>query len=422
MVKFKKTVLPNGIRVVSEFHPQARAVSLGLWVETGTRHEGPGQDGISHLIEHLVFKGTKTRTAYQIVRSLEALGGELNAFTSKEHTCYHALVLRDHWETALDVVADLVSNMKISAKDFKLEKGVILQEIAMAEDNHEDIIYDLLFENVYGKHPLSRPILGTVKSIAEMKMSSVNDYYRERYAGNALVVSAAGNIDHEELVAATAKLLKGKKKSRVRAKRQPAPRWRPVRKVVEKDGEQVHCLWAFPTASFKDRDRFEAFILNAALGGGMTSRLYQAVRERKGLVYNIHSSLNTFHDAGMICIYAGAELDNVREVGEIVAHEVRKLQKNGLPKSDIEMFKTQVVGGILLGSDDIENRMNSIGINEMVFGRYRSVDEIVAEIQAIDENRVHKYLRERMHPDKMAGIALGPGVRDIADWWKELEF
>lgn len=421
MVKFKKTVLPNGIRVVSEFHPQARAVSLGLWVETGTRDESAGQDGISHLIEHLVFKGTKTRTAYQIVRSLEALGGELNAFTTKEHTCYHAMVLKDHWGTALDVLSDLVSHMKVSAKDFKLEKGVILQEIAMSEDNHEDVIYDVLFENVYGKHPLSKPILGTVKSIAEMKMSSVAEYYRERYAGNALVVAAAGNIDHEELVASVSKLLKGKKKSRVKSRR-TTPRWKAARKVVEKDGEQVHCLWAFPTASFKDRDRFEAFILNAALGGGMTSRLYQAVRERKGLVYNIHSSLNTFEDAGMICIYAGAELDNVREVGEIVAREVRKLQDNGLPKSDIEMFKTQVVGGILLGSDDIENRMNSIGINEMVFGRYRSVDEIVEEIEAIDEARVHKYLDERMQPSKMAGIALGPGVREIEEWWKELEF
>jgi predicted Zn-dependent peptidase len=421
MNRFKKSQLSSGVRIVSELHPQSRAVSLGIWVTTGTRDEKIGQQGISHLLEHLVFKGTKTRSAYQIAKTLEALGGELNAHTTKEYTCYHALILKDHWEVALDVLAELVCGMKISAKDFRLEKGVILQEIAMSEDNHEDIIYDLLFERVYGKNPIAKPILGTVKSIVEMRLPDVNRYYREAYNGSSIIVSAAGNIDHSELEKAVENKLRSRKKSRRRNSR-VAPRWSAIRDVVEKEGEQVHCLWAFPTVSFKDRRRFESYVLNAALGGGMTSRLFQAVRERKGLVYNIQSMLNTFDDAGMINIYAAAELGKIREVGEVVAHEIQKIKKKGLPKSDVEMYKTQIIGSILLGSDDIENRMNSIGSNEMVFGRYRSVDEIVGEINRVTADSVNEFIRERLHPEKMAGILLGPGVSELADWWKNLEF
>lgn len=421
MTRYKKTTLSNGIRVLSEFHPQSRAVSLGVWALTGTRDESPGQEGISHFIEHLVFKGTKTRSAYQIVRSLEALGGELNAFTTKEYTCYHALVLKDHWASAMDVLADLTCNMKLSAKDFMLEKGVILQEIAMSEDNHEDIIYDLFFEGVHGKHPLGKPILGTVKSITEMKIREVMEAYRENYDGGSLIISAAGNIDHEDLVASVEKLFKTKKKSRRRQNRK-APRWTVARRAVEKDGEQVHCLWGFPTVSFKDPRRFEAFILNAALGGGMTSKLYQAVRERKGLVYNIHSSLNLMIDCGSVNIYAAADLAKVKEVGEVVAHEIRKIKKNSIQRSDVDLFKTQVVGGVLLGADDIENRMNSLGVNEMTFGKYRSVDEVVEEIQAVDEERVNDFIHEKLHPEKMAGVLLGPGVSDLQKWWNDLEF
>ncbi|MBX2989244.1 MAG: insulinase family protein [Bdellovibrionaceae bacterium] len=422
MVRFKKTVLSNGIRVVSELHPSSRAVSLGVWVEVGTRDEKPGQEGLSHFIEHLVFKGTRTRTAYQIVRSLEALGGELNAYTTKEYTCYHAMVLKNHWSTAMDVLADLTSNMKISARDFKLEKGVILQEIAMAEDNHDDIIYDHLHEQIYGRHALAKPILGSVKSIALMKMSQVMEAYRENYSGRSIIVSAAGNIDHAELVTAVEHLFRSKKKTRRKTLPRRAPRWSAGRVAIEKDGEQVHCLWAFPTVSFRDRRRFESYILNAALGGGMTSRLYQAVRERKGLVYNIHSMLSTYEDSGMISIYAGAELAKVREVGEVVAREIRKIKKKGIPRSDVELFKTQVIGAILLGSDDVENRMSSLAANEMVFGRSKSPEEVVEEIRAIDEDRMNEFLQERLQPEKMAGVLLGPGVNELATWWKELEF
>jgi len=306
MVQFKKTVLPNGIRVVSEFHPSSHAVSLGVWVLTGTRDETTDMAGISHFLEHLVFKGTKNRSAYQIAKSLEALGGDLNAFTSRESTCYHALVLRDHWPVAMDVLSDLVSHMRIDRKNFQLEKGVILQEIAMSEENHEEMIFDIFADRVYGKHPLGRPILGSIKSITEMTQTQVQQYYRQHYTGRNMIISAAGNIDHQDLVEMVYKKLGHKKKLRLNPKRN-APRWNKVRHVVEKNTEQAHILLGIPAASFNDSFRFEALILNSLLGGGMTSRLYQSVREKKGLAYSIYSLLNTYVDVGQINIYAAVD-------------------------------------------------------------------------------------------------------------------
>lgn len=421
MVKFKKTDLKNGIRVITELHPQSQAVSIGIWALTGTRDESPEQLGISHFLEHLVFKGTKTRSAYQLAKSLEALGGDLNAYTTKEYTCYHALVLKDHWPTALDVLSDLVSNMKLSRKEFQLEKGVILQEIAMSEDSHEEYIFDLFFEEVYPRHPLGQPILGTIKTITEMNQSQVNEYYKTRYSGNNIIVTAAGNVDHHDVVESVKKLLRSKKKSRAVFDRK-APRWTRSRRVVEKSSEQVHILLGFPTASFNDKFRFEAYILNTLLGGGMTSRLYQSVRERKGLVYSIYSILNTFVDCGFINIYAATDEENVKVVTEIISRELRKIQKKGVTRSDVELFKTQVTGAILLGSDDIENRMTSLGVNELVFGKYRSVESIIEEIEGVTVKSVNNFLDEKLNLEQISGILLGPGVKSLTSWWEELEF
>ncbi len=420
MTQFKKTILPNGIRVVSELHPTSRAVSLGVWVLTGTRDETPDVAGVSHFLEHLVFKGTKTRTAYQIVKSLEALGGELNAFTSRENTCYHALVLKDHWPVALDVLADLVSHMQINRKDFNLEKGVILQEIAMGEESHEEMIFDIFADKVYGKNSLGRPILGSVKSIAEMTQTQITNYYRKHYTGKNMIVSAAGNIDHQDLVEMVQSKLGHKKKLKLNTNRQ-APRWNKVRHYVEKNSEQAHVVIGLPAASFKDSYRFEALILNSMLGGGMTSRLYQSVRERKGLAYSIYSLLNTYMDVGQINIYAAADPDKVQELVEIIFNDLKKIKKSGVRKSEVELFKTQVCGGILLGSDDVENRMNSLAVNEMIFEKYRSVDFVIDEIKKVTVDSIHEYIEDKFRLNVLSGIILGPGMSSNIDWWKEIE-
>lgn len=405
---------------MSELHPGSRAVSMGIWVLTGTRDETPEVAGISHLLEHLVFKGTKNRSAYQIAKSLEALGGELNAYTTREYTCYHALVLKDHWEKALDVLADLVSNMKLVQKEFDLEKGVILQEIAMSEDSHEDMVYDVFYEQVYGKHPLGRPILGTPVSVARMKQTQVMDYYRRNYTGKNIIISASGCINHDELMAGIQKRLGAKKKSELKNTRR-VPRWLTRRHVVEKQAEQVHMLLGFPTASFQDKHRFEAVVTNTLLGGGMTSKLYQSVREKRGLVYSIHSSLNTNIDSGMLTIYAGTEAKNARKVGDLISKEFAKIRKQGVTKADVEMCKTQIIGSILLGSDDIENRMTSLAVNEMVFGKYRAVESVIEEIKAVTVDSVNHYIRHELDLDKASGVLLGPEVKSLESWWNDLK-
>ncbi|HWU43050.1 MAG TPA: pitrilysin family protein, partial [Bdellovibrio sp.] len=332
----------------------------------------------------------------------------------------HALVLKDHWQKALEVLADLVSHMRLSQKEFALEKSVILQEIAMSEDNHEDVIYDIFYDQVYGAHPLGRSILGTPKSIALMKQTQVTSYYKKNYTGKNIMLSAAGCVDHDEFLTGVQKFLGKKHESSLKNLRKK-PRWLKRRQVVEKQAEQVHMLLGLPTASFKDEHRFESVILNTLLGGGMTSKLYQSVREKKGLVYSIFSSLNTNIDSGMLNVYAGTEAKNVRKVGDLISKEFGKLRKNGISKHDVEMFKTQVSGNILLGSDDIENRMTSLAVNEMVFGQYRSVESVIDEINQVTVDSVNHYLRHEIELGQASGVLLGPGVSEYREWWKELE-
>jgi predicted Zn-dependent peptidase len=421
VIRFKKTVLENGISVVSEMHSESRAASLGIWVNTGTRDEKPEEAGISHFLEHMVFKGTKSRTSYQISKSLEALGGDLNAFTTREYTCYHALVLKDHWPKALDVLSDLVSNMEMKRADFQLEKSVVLQEISMGDDAIEELIYDEYLTRCLPKHPLGRPILGTAESVGAMTQKQVMQKYRERYSGKNLIVSAAGNVDHTELVDSVRKLLGNKPKRKLKFDR-TRPKHRKFRAVIEKPVEQLHLLLGMPCTSFKDRQRFEAFIINAMLGGGMTSKLYQSVREKKGLVYSVYSSLNTFDDFGVINIYASCEKDNMKAVVKTISAELRRLKKHRVSQGDIDLFKTQVSGSLLLGSDDIENRMQSIGVNEMVFKKYKPVDEIIAEINAVTRRSVNEYLDKTFDLNEMGAILMGGGAEELKDWFMDFKF
>ena len=372
MSQFKKSVLSNGVRVVSENHPYSKSVSIGVWVLTGTRDENPDEIGLSHFVEHLVFKGTKKRNAYQIARSLESLGGDLNAYTTRENTTYHCTVLKEDWKIGLEVLSDLVCNMNIAKKDFELEKKVVLQEIAMSDDSPEEIIYDYLFEHVYANHPLGRQILGKSETISKMTQKKVLDFYRTFYQGSNLIVSAAGPVEHDELVLQAQKLFRSRKQFDNPLHRR-APRWKAARKFYDDDSEQTHILMGLPATSFHDKYRFEAFIVNSLLGGGMTSKLYQAVREKQGLAYTVFSSLNTQVDSGNITIYAATEPKKVKRVIQIIKDELLKLKRDGLKKSDLDLFKTQVRGQLLMGSDDIENRMTSLGVNEMIFEDYRSV-------------------------------------------------
>lgn len=421
MSHFKKSVLPNGVRIVTENMTHSKSVSIGVWVLTGTRDEENTEVGISHFLEHLVFKGTKTRNAYQIANSLESLGGDLNAYTTREYTCYHCLVLNEDWKMGLEVLSDLVCNMKLAQKDFELEKKVILQEIAMSDDTPEEIIYDYLFEVAYAQHPLGRQILGKSETIQKMTQKRVIDFYKKYYQGRNLIVSASGPVDHDALVIECQKLFRTRKPYNIKNNRR-APIWKADRKIYEKDMEQAHILLALPAPSFKDKFRFEAFIVNSLLGGGMTSRLYQAVREKQGLAYSVFSTLNTQTDSGNIAIYAGTDAKNTKRVIHIIADELLKLKKNGLKESDLKIFKTQVRGQLLMGSDDVENRMSSVGVNEMIFEEYRSVDKVIEEINKINLKSVNDFIKNQFDLDKIAVVLMGPGLQEYQDWITQFDF
>ena len=422
LTQFKKTVLPNGVRVVSEQHGSSKSVSIGLWVLTGTRDENENDIGLSHFVEHLVFKGTKTKNAYQIAKSLESLGGDLNAYTTRENTTYHCLVLKEDWKIGLEVLSDLVCNMDLSNKDFELEKKVILQEIAMSDDTPEDIIYDYLYEHSYKNHPLGRQILGQSETIQKMTQKRVADFYRTFYQGSNLIVSAAGPITHDELVIEAQKMFKTRKKFTKKSNRR-APIWKKCRKIYDKeDMEQSHILLGIPAASFHDKYRFEAFIVNSLLGGGMTSKLYQAVREKQGLAYTVFSALNTQTDSGNMTIYAGTDSKKVKKVISIIADELLKIKKTGIKKSDLNLFKTQVRGQLLMGSDDVENRMTSLGVNEMIFEDYRSVERVIEQIEKVTLESVQTYIRNYFDLKKISIILMGSDLGSLKSWIENYDF
>jgi predicted Zn-dependent peptidase len=407
-VEFQKTVLPNGIRVLTEKHATSRAASCGIWVNRGTRDESPEEQGLAHFLEHLVFKRTENRNAYEISRDMEAVGGELNAFTSREYTCFVTHSLKEHVGLSLDVLSDLVCRPKFAATDIKKEKQVVVQEIHMSEDQLEDNIFDRYFEKVFAGSPLGKPILGTVDSINGMSRQKVVGFHGRQYTSANTLVSVAGNVEHDEVVSLVKKYLKMPAANPMAARAaRLAPEISAFREVVKKPSEQVHILMGFPAADFRAPLRFEAYIVNTILGGGMTSRLYQTVRENSGLVYTIHSQLVTFTDTGVNLVYAGTEPKNAPEVVELTLKEIKKLRKKGMTKAELEFFKTQVLGQILLGADDIESRMNSLGVNEMVFGKYRSVDDVMNDVKGVTIDSVHEYIEKYVDLDRLGMFLMG---------------
>lgn len=413
-MSYQRTDLDNGIRVVTEDHPSSRAVACGIWIDSGTRDEKKSEQGISHFLEHMVFKGTKNRSAYDIVKDLEMVGAEVNAFTTKENTCFHTLSLYENLDLSVEVLADLVCRATFPKDDLEVERGVILQELYSVEDSPEEFIFDVFLEEFYKNSPLGWQILGSEESIKGIKRSHLMNYYTNRYVGANMVVSAAGRLNHEELVKKLSKHLKRIPKGKPIRKRSRA-KSKVFREILNRDSDQAHILLGLPATSFRDRFRFEAFILNALLGGGMTSSLYQKVREEEGLVYSIYSSLSTFTDTGVINIYANSTAENTRRVMELIFKEMRRLKKSGLTQTDLDLFRNQVRAGILLGADDVENRMNSLGVNEMVFGKYRSADEIIEELEAVTLSTMKEYMRHYLDFDKMSVLILGPKGRN-SEW------
>ena len=377
-----KTVLDNGIRVISENIPHAHSVTIGIWVASGSRDESAEYSGVSHFIEHLLFKGTDKRSALQIAREIDSLGGILNAFTGREYVCYYAKVLHRFLPKVIDLLADIFIDSRFESEEIDKERKVILQEIGLLEDSPDEYIHDLFARNFWQEHPLGRPIIGTEQSVGILDRDIVTSYRADIYRAQNIIIAVAGKVEHVELIALLGSLF-----DRIPPGRKPehvAPSL-PTKKVevVVKDLEQVHlCLGTLAIPQNHAR-RYEAFILNTVLGGSMSSRLFQEVREKLGLAYSIYSYMTSHSDSGSIAVYAGTSRKRYREVIDIIVRELRRMKTDPLSQDELDNAKEQLKGNILLSLESSDNRMTKLAKNEIYFGRYQSLMEIVKGIDQV---------------------------------------
>ncbi|GGK72881.1 putative zinc protease [Planomonospora parontospora subsp. parontospora] len=390
----RRTVLPGGLRVVTETMPTVRSVAVGMWVGIGSRDEDPEHMGASHFLEHLLFKGTPTRDALEISAAIEGIGGEINAFTAKEYTCYYARVLDEDLRVAIDVLADVVTSSLITADDVEAERGVILEEIAMHDDDPSDVVHEQFSAEMYGDTPIGRPILGTVESINAIGRDRIDEYYRDRYLPSRTVVSVAGNVTHEQVVELVAAAYEragalggdaGPVPPRVSGETVPA---RSGVRVVHRPTEQANLVLGTIGLTRTDERRFALGVLNAALGGGMSSRLFQEIREKRGLAYSAYSYTSQYADTGQFGVYVGCLPSKTDEVLKICREELLRVVADGFSEEEIARGKGQMRGGLVLGLEDTGSRMSRIGKGELVYDELLSVDEVLARIEAVTPEEI----------------------------------
>ncbi|MFI0485876.1 M16 family metallopeptidase [Actinomadura sp. 9N215] len=414
----RRTVLPGGLRVITETMPTVRSAAFGVWSAVGSRDEAPADAGASHYLEHVLFKGTKRRTALEISAAVDAVGGDLNAFTAKEYTCYYARVLDADLPLAVDVVSDMVAASVNRPEDVEAERGVILEEIHMRDDDPGDLIHDEFATALYGDTPLGRPILGTEDSINALSRDRIHGYYRQHYVPSRLVVSVAGNIDHDDVVKlvsrAFAEHLTGDAEPAApRLDGTPAP-VDPRNVVIDKDTEQAHIILGGAGVSRTDDRRFALGVLNAALGGGMSSRLFQEIREKRGLAYSVYSYTAQYADSGIFGVYAGCQPAKAEEVLSICRDELYKAGGVGLTEEELERGKGQLRGAMVLGLEDTGSRMSRIGKSELVYESLLPVDEVLARIEAVTLDDVRAIASEVLAAPQALTV-IGPvGDRDFA--------
>ncbi len=409
--EYRKTILPNGIRLVTEWIPHVRSVAMGVWVDTGSRHEPADRGGISHFIEHLVFKGTESRSAEDIARAVDSVGGQMDAFTTKEHTCFYVTVLDEHLPLAADLLADILLHPRFDAGDIEREKTVVLQEFGMVEDTPDDVIHDLFAERIWPEHPLGRPILGDRKIVQAFDRDTLLHYFRTEYSPERITIAAAGHLRHEQLVD-----LLGSRFLDFRQPRTPRTAEPPVQAtsldLLERPLEQVHFVLGGRGLEQDAPERYALFLLNTIFGGSMSSRLFQAVREREGLVYSIHSGNAAFRDGGLFYVYAGTEPAHFRRVVDLTLKEFRSLRADGVTADELRRAKDHLKGSLMLSLESTGSRMTRIAKQELYFRRSYTFDEILADIERVTMQDV-KVLGERLLAGPLSLVALGPKSPDV---------
>lgn len=405
---YKKTVLPNGLRIITESIPYVRSVSLGLWLDVGSRDEPLTSLGISHFIEHMVFKGTRTRSPSEIASHLESVGGVLNAFTGREQTCFYAKILDEHLEKGVEILFDLINNPLFGSPDIEKEKKVILEEISDIEDSPGELVHDLFAEAIFCDHPLGRPILGNKKTVMGLNRGKVLRFVGRHYRPANIIVAACGNLEHNRLVEITKKFIDPNNNNPVSPNGRKKPRFKALRQIFRRKTNQTHICLGIPTVEFTNKSRAATLLLNSILGGGMSSRLFQHLREELGLVYTVYSFLDFFADSGIFGIYLGTEKTNAGRAIEAINHEIKRIAGDRLTDLELASAKEQLKGNLMLGLENTSNRMNRLAKHELLANRHISLDETVAGINAVTSNDVLEIAREIFLTNQFSAVTLGP--------------
>lgn len=409
---YRKRILDNGIRLVTERIPTLKSVTVGMWVNAGSRDETPLEAGFSHFLEHMLFKGTETRSATDISREIDALGGEMNAFTTRETTTFYVKVLDQHLPQALELLADLLYRSRLSPKEIEKEKQVVLEEIRMVQDDPEDLVQELHTGLVMGRHPLSRPVLGQESTIARLQRDELRRYLAMHYRPQDMVLAVAGNFDQHRLDRAIDRFF-GKHFSAVSPDdANGRKRWPPeiCGGVIlkRKPLEQVHLCVGLKGVAAGHKDRYVVSALNSVLGGSVSSRLFQEVREKRGLVYSIYSFLSGYSDGGTITIYAGTRAHEVERVLELIQREIRKITAHGVEKEELRRAKEQMKGSLMLSLESSHSRMNKLAKDELITGQHTSLEQMLTDIDAISPACVARVAQSLFDPRTLAITCLGP--------------
>jgi predicted Zn-dependent peptidase len=404
---YQRTVLDNGIRVITEKIPYLRSVSIGVWVMIGSRDEQPDENGISHFIEHLLFKGTEKRTAFDIAKEIDSVGGTLNAFTGREYTCFYAKVIDHNLPLAIDLLSDIFLNSVMDLKDVEKERMVILQEIKMVEDTPDDYVHDLFNRVCWGDHPLGFPIYGNSELVQSFQRDQLYRFFKENYPPDRIIVCAAGNLEHQEVVDLIDETFgKIPKSNKTRTRNKPDPI--STTNVWKRDLEQVHFCLGTKGLQYNHSLRFASYVLNTILGGGMSSRLFQEIRENRGLAYSVYSYLPTYIDAGLVVVYAGTNEGAFQEVIDLVLKEFKRLKNEPLKHEELETAKEQLKGNLLLSLESSDNLMTRLAKNEIYFKSYLPVATILKGIDEVKEETVQRLAGDIFDERFFCLTVLGP--------------
>jgi predicted Zn-dependent peptidase len=404
----QRHVLPNGLIVITETMQHVRSVSVGIWVRNGSRREVPAENGLAHFLEHMVFKGTDRRSAEDIAREMDSVGGMLDAFTSKEQICFNAKVLDEHLPIAFDVLADLVLRPKLDSDDVNKERQVVLEEIKMDLDNPEYLLHEIFTRGFWPEHSLGRPILGTPETVRNFDREALRRRFQNWFAPDHLIVTAAGNITHPQVLELAEKEF-GRLQAIGSPQKTPAPSTNaPIHLETKRDLEQVHLCIGVPSLPLAHERRFGVAVLNNLLGGGMSSRLFQKIREKQGLAYAVFSEITPYSDAGMLTVYAGTAKETVDKVLDLTVAEFRAMKESPVSSEELLRAKNHLKGSLMLSLESTSSRMSNLARQELYFQRFYSLDEILASIEAVTRDEVQSLARDFFQPERIAVTVLGP--------------